>query len=162
MCPGIRRSQGLYMNCFSIARITKGRRENSLYLLAHERRKNVALILEIHEMFTRAECRCYVPASIADVIPRHLSRPFLKPLRAWDYPNKLPVGVQRQCLLVVCRTLRYATGLVNLSRSQNQLPLPLMPRKKHYCLELLVRAYCSIPQTPVQLDQHLNCILYIH
>ena len=31
------------------------RRENSLYLLAHERSKNVAHTLEIHEMFTSAE-----------------------------------------------------------------------------------------------------------
>ncbi len=28
-----------------------------------------------------------IPASITVVLPRHLSGIFLKPLRAWDYPN---------------------------------------------------------------------------
>ena len=48
----------------------------------------------------KRECRCYVPASIADVIPRHLSGIFLKPLRAWDYPNNLSFVPNRRCLLV--------------------------------------------------------------
>ena len=30
----------------------------------------------------------------------HLSGIFLKPLRAWDYPNKLPFVPKRRCLLV--------------------------------------------------------------
>lgn len=33
------------------------------------------------------ESRCYTPACTADVVPRHLSGEFLKPLRVWDYPN---------------------------------------------------------------------------
>ena len=33
-----------------------------------------------------------IPASIAVVIPRHLSGLFLKPFRAWDYPNETVFG----------------------------------------------------------------------
>ena len=71
----------------SFVRTTVGRSENSLYLLAHEKSKNVAQTLGIHVMFTRAECRCYVPASIADVIPRRLSGLFLKPLGLGTIPT---------------------------------------------------------------------------
>ena len=37
---------------------------------------------------------------IAVVIPRHLSGLFLKPFRAWDYPNNLSFVPKRRCLLV--------------------------------------------------------------
>ena len=43
---------------------------------------------------------CYVLASIAFGHPyADLSGIFLKPLRAWDYPNKLPFVPKRRCLL---------------------------------------------------------------
>ena len=42
-----------------------------------------------------------VPASIAFGHPNtDLSGIFLKPLRVWDYPNKLPFVPKRRCLLV--------------------------------------------------------------
>ena len=42
-----------------------------------------------------------IPASIAFGHPNaDLSGIFLKPLRAWDYPNNLPFVPKRQCLLV--------------------------------------------------------------
>ena len=34
------------------------------------------------------------------LVPADFSGIFLKPLRAWDYPNKLPFVPQRRCLLV--------------------------------------------------------------
>lgn len=43
---------------------------------------------------------CGKPASIAVVLPRHLSGVFLKPLRAWDYPNNLPFVPKRWCWVV--------------------------------------------------------------
>ena len=46
------------------------RREYFIYLLAHKMHKKVAHPLEIHEKFTRAECRCYVLASIAFGLPK--------------------------------------------------------------------------------------------
>ena len=41
----------------------EGGRENSLLLLAHERSKNVAQTLEIHEIVSEKKCRCRVPIS---------------------------------------------------------------------------------------------------
>ena len=41
-----------------------------------------------------------ITARTAVVTPRLLSETFLKPLRAWDYPNKLPFVPKRRCLLV--------------------------------------------------------------
>ena len=50
--------------------------------------------------YRKRECSYYVLASIAVGLPRLLSGLFLKPLRAWDYPNKLPFVPKRRCLLV--------------------------------------------------------------
>ena len=75
--------------------------------------------------------------------------------------TSLRLGDQTRCLLVACRELTCIT-LVNLNKSQNQSMLPLMPRRKYFYLELLDLAYCLIHQILVQLDQHLDCKLYIH
>ena len=54
-------------------------------------------------------CYCNL-VDIADVIPRHLSGRFLKSLRDWDYPNNLPLGVQRRCLLVYHREFLFSSA----------------------------------------------------
>ena len=62
--------------------------------------------------FSVCTCRkrkrnCYVPASIAFGHPNtDLSGVFLKPLRAWNYPNKLPFVPKRRCLLVCYKNPR--------------------------------------------------------
>ena len=48
------------------------------------------------------QATCYVPASIAFVIPRHSSGILLNPLRAWYYPSSLPFVPKRRCLLALC------------------------------------------------------------
>ena len=54
----------------------------------------------------KRERRCCVPASIADVIPRHLSGRFLKPLRDWDYPNNSAFCPQKAMLAGMLRHLQ--------------------------------------------------------
>ena len=55
-----------------------------------------------------------IPASIAFGHPNtDLSGIFLKPLRAWDYPNKLPFVPKRRCLLVHNSSIPLAVGSQN-------------------------------------------------
>ena len=85
----------------SFVRTTDGKRENSLYLLAHERSKNVAQTLEIHVIFTTAECRCYVPASIAFWGQKAGCWDSPKPLKVSGiFLTSLRLGDQTRCLLV--------------------------------------------------------------
>ena len=53
-------------------------------------------IQKIHLLFINpsmlSNSELHIPASIAVVIPRHLSGLFLKSLRAWDYPNETVFG----------------------------------------------------------------------
>ena len=89
----------------SSVRTTDGKIENSLYLLAHEKDKYVAQTLEIHEMFTGTECRCYVPASIVF---------WGQKTGCWDNPKPFKVsGIvltsavvsQRRCLILLINRL---------------------------------------------------------
>ena len=86
-------------------RTTVVKREHSRYLLAHERSKNVAQILEIHEMFTRTEYRCYVPASIAFWGQKAVYWDSPKPLKVSGMVLTSAVVSQRRCLLVLISRL---------------------------------------------------------
>lgn len=78
-----------------------GRGKVFLHLFPLPKTKIQSSSLNIYKIFKNDRCTCHVPASIAVVLPQHLSGIFLKPLRAWDYPNKLPFVPKRRCLLVL-------------------------------------------------------------
>ena len=81
-------------------RVTVGGRE-VLPTVSSLKGKKASFYFEYSQNVYMSQAACYVPASIAFVIPQrqNLSGVLLKPLRTWDYPSSLPFLLKRRCLM---------------------------------------------------------------